>query len=209
MIRKVINIVLLGALAYFSYLLLLISLQYIPFAKDAAFLRIKIREVEIPYYIFFFKIHVYTSFFVLLAGFTQFNKTIRRKLRNTHRGMGWFYVAVVLLLAAPSGLVLGWHANGGWSSQLAFVLLGILWVFCTAMALHYAIKKNWKKHRNFMIRSYALTLSAVTLRLWKWIIVAIWEPLPMDTYRIVAWLGWVLNIAIAEYIIYKKGPVKN
>ena len=64
---KVINGLLLLSLGYFSYLLLLISLQYIPFSNDAAFLSIKIDEVKIPYYIPFFKAHVFTSFFFQIS----------------------------------------------------------------------------------------------------------------------------------------------
>jgi hypothetical protein len=56
-----------------------------------------------------------------------------------------------------------------------------------------------------MIRSYALTLSALTLRAWKYAITnSIGEVHPMDVYRIVAWLGWGLNLIIAEIIIRKK-----
>ena len=197
------RVALIAALAYFSYLLLLISLQYIPFSKDVAFLNIKLNEVLLPFYIPFFKAHVFTSFFLLIAGFTQFSKWIRTRYRQLHRWMGWSYITILLLFSAPSGLVLGWHANGGWSSQLAFLLLGVLWIYTTTQALRYALKKDWRRHRNFMIRSYALTLSAISLRLFKWVIVGIWHPLPMDTYRIVAWLGWVVNIMIAEWIIYR------
>lgn len=204
---KVLNGLLLIGLAYFSYLLLLISLQYVPFRVDAAFLRIKTDEVKLPYYVPFFKAHVFTSFFLLLAGFTQFSNWIRKHYQNVHRYMGWSYITILLLISAPSGLVLGYHANGGWTSQFAFILLGILWIYTTTQALRFALQKQWTIHRNFMIRSYALTLSAISLRLFKWIIVAVWHPLPMDTYRIVAWLGWVVNIAIAEIIIYKKSQV--
>ena len=52
-----------------------------------------------------------------------------------------------------------------------------------------------------MIRSYALTLSALTLRAWKWSINNSVELPPMDVYRTVAWLGWVPNILFAEFII--------
>jgi len=201
---KIFNGLLLASLAWFSYLLLLISLQYIPFSGDAAFLRIKMDEVKLPYYIPFFKAHVFTSFFLLLAGFTQFSRWVRTKYRRVHRYFGWSYIAILLVFSAPSGLVLGYHANGGWTSQLAFILLGILWIYTTTQALRHAVKKDWKKHRNFMIRSYALTLSAISLRLFKYLIVSIWQPLPMDTYRAVAWLGWVVNLVIAELIIYKK-----
>ncbi len=54
-----------------------------------------------------------------------------------------------------------------------------------------------------MIRSFALTLSAITLRAWKYIIVYLFHPPPMDTYRMVAWLSWVVNLLIAEIIIIK------
>jgi uncharacterized membrane protein len=165
-------------------------------------------EVKLPYYIPFFKAHVFTSFFLLIAGFTQFSKWIRTKYRNVHRYFGWSYIIILLVFSAPSGLVLGYHANGGWTSQLAFLLLGVLWIYTTAKALRYALKKDWTKHRNFMMRSYALTLSAISLRLFKYIIVFIWHPPPMDTYRIVAWLGWVVNLVIAEIIIHKKAQEK-
>lgn len=201
-LRRMFHWLILLSLVYFSYLLLLITLQYIPFSKDIAFLKIKSDEVQLPYYLPFFKAHVFTSFYLLLAGFTQFNPFIRNKYRQLHRFMGWSYAFILICFSAPSGLVMGYHANGGISSRLAFILLGLLWIYATVQSIRYALKKEWKKHERFMIRSYALTLSAITLRLWKYLIVAFFHPPPMDVYRIVAWLGWVLNIIVAECIIY-------
>jgi hypothetical protein len=54
-----------------------------------------------------------------------------------------------------------------------------------------------------MIRSFALALSAITLRAWKYVIVAALQPRPMDVYVVAAWLGWALNLAVAEWIIYR------
>jgi hypothetical protein len=98
---------------------------------------------------------------------------------------------------------MGIYANGGLSSQIAFCFLAILWSYTTLQALLKIRKSDFNAHRNFMIRSFALTLSAVTLRLWKAIFVYLFHPHPMDVYRLVAWLGWVLNIIIAELIILK------
>lgn len=195
------HIVFYGLLAYFSYLLLLISLQYVPFRSDIAFLRIKQEEMSISYYPLAFKVHVFTSFFVLLAGFTQFSEKLRNKYKGAHRAMGKFYVAVILLLSAPSGFILGIHANGGIISKIAFVLLSVLWFWFTYMAYTSVRNGDIRAHKNFMIRSYSLALSAISLRLFKWIIVMIMEPHPMDVYRAVAWLGWMVNLAIAELII--------
>lgn len=55
-----------------------------------------------------------------------------------------------------------------------------------------------------MIRSFALTLSAITLRLWKVVLVKLFHPAPMDVYMIIAGLGWIPNLIIAEYFIIKK-----
>jgi hypothetical protein len=55
-----------------------------------------------------------------------------------------------------------------------------------------------------MLRSFALALSAITLRAWKYALVAIFHPRPMDVYQLVAWLGWVLNLVIIEVYIYKR-----
>jgi len=186
---------------YFCYLMLLITLQYIPVNTDVAFLRIKQDVINLPYYPWAFFIHAYCAILVLPAGFTQFSPLIRRRLPQLHRWMGWLYLLIILVLAGPSGIIIGIHANGGWSSQLGFCILGVLWLYYTAMALKHIKKGQLRKHQYFMYRSFALTLSAITLRAWKYIIVALWHPRPMDTYRLVAWLGWLGNLLIAEIII--------
>lgn len=117
--------------------------------------------------------------------------------------MGYIYCIDVLFITGPAGLVMGFYANGGTGSRIAFVLLALLWIFFTAMALYKAKQKDFRSHRRYMIRSYALTLSAVTLRLWKYAITNTVMLPPMDVYRAVAWLGWVGNWIIAEFIIYK------
>jgi hypothetical protein len=99
---------------------------------------------------------------------------------------------------------MAFYANGGLTSKVAFITLAIGWLFFTAMAVKKAKDGDYDAHRDFMIRSYALTLSALTLRAWKWGINNSVDHLPpMDVYRIVAWLGWVPNLLIAELIIWR------
>lgn len=199
--KTVLSYGLLVLYTYFCYLMLKITLQYIPWDTDVAFLRIKQDYISRDYYRWAFFIHAYTAIWALVAGFTQFSSLIRNQLPRIHRISGWLYLIVVLLLAGPSGIIIGIHANGGWSSQLGFCLLGILWIYFSGIALQKIKQRNISAHRDFMYRSFALALSAISLRAWKYIIVAIWQPRPMDTYRIVAWLGWVGNLILAEIII--------
>ena len=56
-----------------------------------------------------------------------------------------------------------------------------------------------------MIRSYALTFAAVTLRLWSPLLEAVIQPeLGIEPYTIVAWLAWVPNLIFAQFIITKR-----
>lgn len=183
-----------------------ITVAYLPYNTDVGFLRIKQQFITIDQWRIAFFIHVYASMWVLLAGFTQFSGSLQRNYPRLHRGMGYVYITDVLFITGPAGLLMGFYANGGLSSRIAFVLLAILWIYFTAMAFVKAKQKDFTAHRNFMIRSYALTLSAITLRAWKYAITNSVELPPMDVYRVVAWLGWGLNLMVAEWVIRKKPP---
>ena len=176
-------------------------MAYIPYNTDVGFLRIKQQYIGISHWRTAFFIHVYASIWALFAGFTQFSKRLLRNQPKLHRTLGYIYVIDVLLITGPAGLLMGFYANGGLWSRVAFVLLAVLWIYFTAMALIKAKQKNFKSHRNYMIRSYALTLSAITLRAWKYSITNTIALPPMDVYRVVAWLGWVGNLVVAEYLI--------
>lgn len=208
--NKSIQIIYILLASYFTYLMVLITLQYIPINLDAAFLALKDDVKYLPYYPLAFYAHVYSSIFVLAFGFLQFLPTIRSSFRKTHIIIGKIYVVLILFVAAPSGLIMGIHGNGGIYAQISFCILSILWSIFTYIAFHKAKKKQFFAHQNFMILSFALTLSAISLRLFKWLIVNTWALPPMDTYRIVVWLGWLFNILIAVLIIlYRKNKLQN
>jgi len=192
------------AYAYFSYLLLLITLQYIPYYTDVAFLRIKQDVIVFNHYKIAFFTHVYTSIFLMIFGAFQFSNYIQRKNIKLHRISGRIYVGILLLLSGPSGFVMSYYANGGLFAQFSFMLLSIFWMLFTFLTLYFILKKQVIQHQKFAIRSFALTLSAISLRLFKYLLVFFLEPLPMDAYRIAAWSGWIFNLLVAEIIIYYK-----
>ncbi len=198
------KILLIIGFGYFFWLMLKITLEYIPIDPNVSFLMIKQTEVtERPEYLYFFYIHVYTSIFVLLSGFLAI---LRRDFgwKNFHRNIGKLYIILILIFAAPSGFYMGIFANGGLFSKISFVILGLLWWFSTFKAYQLARQKKFKEHKQWMWRSFAFTLSAITLRMWKVIIVYLFHPNPMDVYQLIAWLGWIPNILLIEYLITKK-----
>lgn len=190
---------------YFFYLMFKITIKYIPFNTNIAFLNIKQTEVQsIPYYLAFFYIHVYSSLFCLIAGFTQFNKRLLKNKPKIHRNIGKLYILIVLLFSAPSGFIIGLYANGGLFSKISFIILAILWFLFTLKAFLSVKKGKITQHKKFMYRSFALAFSAITLRLWKVILVYLFQPNPMDVYQIISWLGWIPNLLFVEYFILKK-----
>lgn len=203
-IPTLLKILLIIGFGYFFWLMLKITLEYIPFDTNASFLMIKQTEVtDRPEYLWFFYTHVYTSIFVLLTGFSA----LLRKdfgLKNFHKNTGKIYIFLILFLAAPSGIYMGVFANGSILSKISFVILGCLWWFSTFKAYQSARQKKFKEHQQWMWRSFALTISAITLRMWKVIIVYLFHPNPMDVYQIIAWMGWIPNIILIEYLITKK-----
>jgi len=201
--KNITTIILFTAFAYFCWLMLKIVLLYTPMKMDIAFLQLKQAYIHIDIWRAAFFIHVFSSIFALIAGFSQFSVSLLKTRPALHRKLGYFYVLNILFITGPAGLIMSFYANGGVYSRIAFVTLSVLWMAFTALALYKAIAKQFTAHRFFMIRSFALTLSAISLRIWKVILADFTDIRPMDRYRIIAWLGWGLNLLIAEIIIYR------
>jgi hypothetical protein len=182
--------------------MLRLSLPYTAMRDDVAFLQTKQNVYHIGYWRYSFYIHVFTSIFVLIAGFTQFNPWLLTRYPRIHRTMGWIYVVTVLLISGPAAFMMAWHANGGLPARTSFSLLAFLWMLFTACAWYHVIKRNFSRHGAFMFRSYALTLSAITLRAYTFLSVYLpTHASPKDIYITTAWLSWVPNLLIAEWLI--------
>lgn len=95
-------------------------------------------------------------------------------------------------------------ANGGLLAKAAFTTLDVLWLVFTVRAIKFIIRGDIKRHQEDMIRSFALTLSALTLRALKIILIHLTTLDNSTIYILDAWLGFSLNLMIAEIIINRK-----
>lgn len=202
--RKTVNIVLVLLLLLFCWLMLRLSLAYSSMRYDTDFLATKQKIVHIKHWRYAFYTHVFLSSFALMAGLTQFSKKLLKHKRRLHRIAGHIYVIDVLCLAGPSGLIMAFYANGNAAAKLSFVLLSLLWIITTAVALVKAKKGELIAHRNWMIRSYSLTLSAISLRLLAWALPSLVHLNAFDEYTFIAWSSWTLNLVIGELVILSK-----
>lgn len=175
--------------------------QHLSFGSQVGFLQEKQQYVHLPFWRAAFYIHVFSSILTLLAGATQFSSYILQQYRGLHRIMGRIYVWDILLINFTSGMVLALCSNGAWHTSMAFVILDCLWFWFTWKAVREIRRNNITSHRNYMLRSYALTFSAITLRSWKLILSHSFSIDPAVLYMIDAWMGFVPNLLVAEWII--------
>lgn len=200
--------ILLSFIAYFilcmgTFLMLRIAIDYSSFRTDIYFLRYKQEYLDISLWKAAFYVHVFSSIFALAAGLTQFSDYLLRTYRKIHRTIGKIYVFDILFINFPAGLIMAVYANGLLPTKIAFVILDCLWFYFTYRAVTAVKKGDIAAHKRFMIRSYALTFSAITLRSWKIILTYAFHPDPLTLYMIDAWMGFVPNLLLAEWLIYK------
>jgi len=180
-----------------------ITLPYTSWEWDVDFLQTKFEIVHLLYYRAAFYTHIFTSSVVLFSGLFLFSNWVLRRRPRVHRFFGKTYVLLVLVFSAPSGMVMACHANGGWSAKLSFVILTALWWWFTYKGYVTARALNFKAHKKWMIRSYALTFSAITLRFSQMLLGMYFLLDPVFQYVLVSWSSWVINLLVAEVLIRK------
>jgi len=194
-------LILYSILSLSCLLMLKTIINYSTFKTDVQFLVFKQEYLSNSIWKFSFYVHVFSAIVSLAAGFTQFSKELLIHKPHFHKILGRIYVWNILFINFPVTLVMSIYANGGWLGKSAFLILNSLWFIFTYLAVRYAIQGNFKSHKEFMIRSFALTFSAITLRTWK-LLLTQGNFIPVENvYIIESWLGFLPNIVVAELII--------
>lgn len=144
-------------------------------------------------------IHIVPSVVAMAVGPFQFLPKLRAQRLNLHRWMGRIYL-ISILIGGISGLYMAQFATGGMTSEIGFALLALLWLF-TGYKAYAAIRRgDVQEHRAWLIRNYALTFAAVTLRIYTRVFFLMGMTLP-DFHSTNAWLCWVPNLLFAEWLI--------
>lgn len=143
-----------------------------------------------------FVIHAIAGGAALVAGPLQFNRYIRDSNRALHRIVGRTYV-----FAVWAGSITGlWSAvffAVDIPARIAFAAASILWFVATTLAFHRARQGKVAVHREWMIRSFALSLFFVTFEFWVEGLES--SGLPRSTaYPLGVFLGWFVNLLVAE-----------
>lgn len=145
------------------------------------------------------RLHAGGGLVALLLGPLQFLPFVRRRLPLAHRATGYAYILSVAVGVAGA-LVLARTPGGVAANAFAFNMLAFLWATSTSLALINARAKRWSQHQAWMVRSFALTFAAVTLRAGMPLLGWLGFP-PSEFYTIVAWASWTINLVVAEWLL--------
>ncbi len=207
--RKILGGIVTLIILYALYLLILLSIPYLQLKPGVAFLQSKQFIYRIDIWRISFYIHVFCSFILIACGLLQFNKWILKNKKKLHRTSGAVYLFVLFLLSGPTGLIMSFYANGGFWAQVGFISLSLTWLSVSFISYYYLRRKNYIKHGNFMLFSYALTLSAITLRFYAYLInVFNIDVHPVDAYIVLSYLSWIPNLVIA-FVMIRFGFIKR
>ena len=146
-------------------------------------------------------VHAALAGAALIIGPFQFLKAVRER-RALHRALGKIYVASCIV-SGSAGFLLSFGNTSGPIAGFGFGTLAVIWVYSTSQAWRMAQARRFDEHRRWMIRSFALTFGAVTLRIY----------LPAaqmmgigfhEAYQAIAWLAWVPNLMLAELFLRRE-----
>jgi uncharacterized membrane protein len=141
--------------------------------------------------------HITASAFAMILGAFQFLKVLRQRAPTVHRWMGRAYV-LACVVGGLAGGTIALSSTAGLVAGTGFFMLAVLWVPFTLLAWTSAMRRDFVAHENWMIRSFALTFGAVTLRLQLPIGPMLTGGDFLAAYVWIAWLAWVPNLIVAE-----------
>ena len=149
--------------------------------------------------------HVFAATLALVLGPFQFSERLRRRHPRLHRLSGRLYLGAGVGLGGLAALYMSTFAYGGMVAKLGFATLAVAWLY-TGLRAYRAIRSgDVTTHRRWIVRNFALTLAAVTLRILLPVSGLSGIPFAL-AYPVVAWLCWIPNLLLAEWAVVRKIP---
>jgi uncharacterized membrane protein len=111
-------------------------------------------------------VHLVTAVVIMLAGAVQLVPQVRSRFPVVHRWNGRIYMLSAVVLSA-AGVYMHWirGAVGDFSQHLGATVNAVLIWGCAAMALRYALARDFKTHRRWALRLFMVVSASWFLRI--------------------------------------------
>ncbi|MEJ9211390.1 DUF2306 domain-containing protein [Bacillus smithii] len=191
-------------------IMIIFTISYL--TLDPAKSRVMIQSTTIQYPVLVS--HIIFAFIALLTGFFQFIDRFRLQYSKIHRYIGRIYVSSIFISGLLALVVILYMED--FTKAVAFLTLDILWLFTCWKGYRSAVKKSFKEHYIWMIRSFSITLVAVSARALVPILLLAYcilngftlsegrNKIVEEVLNVNIWVGIVLNFIIVEWFILKK-----
>ncbi len=190
-------------IGFFSLLLIRNTIPYFSFSQNFSFIQERAVLFLRPFYRTCFYLHIFAGMFCIGTALLQFSSEILKKRKAIHILGGRIYVMMVLLLGAPTGLYMSFFAKGGFTERGLFMSMACSWFFFTLKGFTSILQKQVLAHKIWMMRSYAMAMTAVTFRIY-YIVLYLCNVELTKNYEVSLWISVLGNMLFAEYIIWRK-----
>ncbi|WP_216898259.1 DUF2306 domain-containing protein [Nocardia alni] len=156
-----------------------------------------------------FYFHIVFAGLALILGPWQFSKRIRMRHIAVHRTIGKAYL-VAVGVGGTAALIMSPFDSVGISGFFGFGTLALLWMWTAHRAYRAVRTSDIASHQAWMIRCFALTYAAVTLRLELGALVLVQLPFThadilTNAYAPLPYICWLPNLVVAEFMIRRRG----
>ncbi|MEU7858403.1 DUF2306 domain-containing protein [Nonomuraea sp. NPDC049141] len=174
-----------------------------------------------PLYYPFLAAHVMFSSVALLTCGLQVWPWFRERHPVAHRRIGRVYIFGGVIPGGLAGFVVGASTPYGDGARVSNMLLATLWTLFTVTGFRMARQHRYADHRRWMLRSFALTASIITNRIWGLVMFLILLPEFETTYGgdmqevikasagVTTWLGWTVPLLIVEWWLVERGRARR
>lgn len=147
--------------------------------------------------------HISCGLIAMIIGPFQFWQSFRNKFMTTHRWFGRIYL-ISILIGTISATYLAWTSGYKISFSWAFGLQGLAfaWISTALMAYFSVIRKRILQHKEWMIRSYVVTLGFFFFRILN-NSTFVKSIIPEFTERgvTIIWFCWAIPLLITEIVM--------
>ena len=157
--------------------------------------------------------HILPASLFMLLGPLQFARRVRSKHPRFHRWSGRAFLAASGIVGV-TGLIMAFRKTiGGLDEKAAIILFGGFFLISLFKALWHAIHREFARHREWMIRAYAIGLAVAAIRpiMGTFFAAALLRghtPEPSQFFGTAFWLGFALvSIAAELWISYTRPSV--
>ena len=152
--------------------------------------------------------HVLFGLAATLLGPLQFWSRIRRDHIRVHRMMGAGYLLSVafggiagLGLAATSGVTLTY--------AVGLATLSVAWLTTSGMAFGAIRRRNITQHKQWMIRSYVVTLAFVTFRVFEDLMIYLDIGSETERLTLMSWACWAIPLLFTEVVLQARSAFRG